>query len=117
MSCSVAVSSSPVFSPSTSHFYSKTVVSIPSPPAETIALTLTHLKSTTQSPSSPTTSFSPPSSPSPFRFRLQKSFNWAQFYFFFGFGVGVGRDGLEEEEADEARYTDCYGVRKGAGDA
>ncbi|KAJ6385438.1 hypothetical protein OIU77_028591 [Salix suchowensis] len=73
MSCSVAVSSSPVFSPSTSHFYSKTVVSLPSPPAETIALTLTHLKSTTQSPSSPTTSFSPPSSPSPFRFRLQKS--------------------------------------------
>ncbi|KAB5541128.1 hypothetical protein DKX38_014102 [Salix brachista] len=73
MSCSVAVSSSPVFSPSTSHFYSKTVVSIPSPPAETRALTLTHLKSTTQSPSSPTTSFSPPSSPSPFRFRLQKS--------------------------------------------
>ena len=49
------------------------MVSIPSPPAETIALTLTHFKSTTQSPSSPTTSLSPPSSPSPFRFRLPKS--------------------------------------------
>ena len=46
-----------------------------------------------------------------------KIINWAQFYFFFGFGVGVGRDGLEEEEADEAGYTDCYGAWKGAGDA
>jgi len=69
MSCSVAVSNSPVFSPSTTLFRSKTVVSIPSPPAETIALTLTHSKPTTQSPSSSTTSCS---SPSPFRYRLQK---------------------------------------------
>jgi len=69
MSCSVAVSNSPVFSPSKTLFRSKTVVSIPSPPAETIALTLTHSKPTTQSPSSSTTSCS---SPSPFRYRLQK---------------------------------------------
>ncbi|KAH8498739.1 hypothetical protein Peur_073925 [Populus x canadensis] len=69
MSCSVAVSNSPVFSPSKTLFRSKTVVPIPSPPAETIALTLTHSKPTTQSPSSSTTSCS---SPSPFRYRLQK---------------------------------------------
>ncbi|CAK7330541.1 unnamed protein product [Dovyalis caffra] len=75
MSCSVAVSNSPVFSPSSTLFCSKTAVSIPSSPAETIALTLTHLKSTTQSPSSSSANSrsSPSSSPcSPFRFRLQK---------------------------------------------
>ncbi|KAJ6948628.1 protein phosphatase 2C 25 [Populus alba x Populus x berolinensis] len=77
MSCSVAVSNSPVFSPSANLFRSLSSVSIPSSPAETIALTLTHLKSTTQSPSSSSTtsSCSSPSSLSPcspFRFRLQK---------------------------------------------
>ncbi|KAJ6299265.1 hypothetical protein OIU76_020271 [Salix suchowensis] len=77
MSCSVAVSNSPVFSPSSNLFCNKSSVSIPSSPAETRALTLTHLKSSTQSPSSSAaaTSCSSPSSlspRSPFRFRLQK---------------------------------------------
>ncbi|KAJ6424565.1 hypothetical protein OIU84_025362 [Salix udensis] len=77
MSCSVAVSNSPVFSPSSNLFCNKSSVSIPSSPAETRALTLTHLKSSTQSPSSSSaaTSCSSPSSLSPcspFRFRLQK---------------------------------------------
>ncbi|GKV01306.1 hypothetical protein SLEP1_g13869 [Rubroshorea leprosula] len=67
MSCSVALSSSPVFSPSSSFFCNKT--SILSPSAETLNLTLTHLKSTS-SPSS----LSPSSSPSsPFRKRIQKT--------------------------------------------
>ncbi|GKV47460.1 hypothetical protein SLEP1_g54363 [Rubroshorea leprosula] len=58
MSCSVAVSSSPVFSPSSSFFYNKT--SILSLSTEALNLTLTHLKSTS-SPSSP------------FRLRIQKT--------------------------------------------
>ncbi|GLT26854.1 hypothetical protein SLA2020_171920 [Shorea laevis] len=67
MSCSVAVSSSPVFSPSSSLFCNKT--SILSPSAEALNLTLTHLKSAS-SPSSPSPSSSPSSS---FRIRLQKT--------------------------------------------
>ncbi|EEF41194.1 probable protein phosphatase 2C 25 isoform X2 [Ricinus communis] len=64
MSCSVAVSNSPVFSPSSSLFCNK--------PSETLTLTLTQLKaSASNSPSS--SSSSPSSSPrSPFRLRLQK---------------------------------------------
>ncbi|XP_022754390.1 probable protein phosphatase 2C 25 [Durio zibethinus] len=65
MSCSVAVSNSPVFSPSSSLFCNK--ASIISPSSEALNLTLTHLKPSS-SPASPV-----PSSPSsPFRLRLQK---------------------------------------------
>jgi hypothetical protein len=46
-----------------------------------------------------------------------KTINWVQFFFFSGFGFGGGRDALEEEEADEAGYTGCYGVWRRAGDA
>ncbi|GLU16573.1 hypothetical protein SLE2022_330000 [Rubroshorea leprosula] len=67
MSCSVAESSSPVFSPSSSFFCNKT--SILSPSAEALNLTLTHLKPT-YSPSSPSLSSSPSS---PFRIRIQKT--------------------------------------------
>lgn len=68
MSCSVAVSNSPVFSPSASLFYNKN--SILSPSHEAITLTLTHLKPSSSSSSS---SLSSPSSPSsPFRLRLPK---------------------------------------------
>ncbi|XVF68499.1 hypothetical protein PTKIN_Ptkin11bG0007300 [Pterospermum kingtungense] len=66
MSCSVAVSNSPVFSPSSSFFCNKT--SILSPTPEALNLTLTHLKPSSSSPSSP----SPSSPSSPFRLRLQK---------------------------------------------
>ncbi|KAE8722774.1 putative protein phosphatase 2C 25 [Hibiscus syriacus] len=62
MSCSVAVSNSPVFSPSSSIFCNKT--SILSPSAEARNLTLTHLK--------PSSSSASPSASSPFRLRLQK---------------------------------------------
>uniref|UniRef100_A0A2P2IKL0 protein-serine/threonine phosphatase n=1 Tax=Rhizophora mucronata TaxID=61149 RepID=A0A2P2IKL0_RHIMU len=66
MSCTMALSKSPVFSPSSSLFRNKGSVVVP-PPAEAISSTVTHLKSTL-SPSS-----SSPSSPrSPFRLRLQK---------------------------------------------
>ncbi|GKV53143.1 hypothetical protein SLEP1_g59683 [Rubroshorea leprosula] len=58
MSCSITVSSSPVFSLSSSFFCNKT--SILSPSAEALNLTLTHLKSTS-SPSSPSLSSSPSS--------------------------------------------------------
>ncbi|KAE8692904.1 putative protein phosphatase 2C 25 [Hibiscus syriacus] len=61
MSCSVAVSNSPVFSSSSSLFCNKT--STLSPSAEARNLTLTHLKHSS-SPASP--------SASPFRLRLQK---------------------------------------------
>ncbi|XVE79826.1 hypothetical protein DITRI_Ditri14bG0087600 [Diplodiscus trichospermus] len=61
MSCSVAVSNSPVFSPSSSFFCNKT--SIISPSAEALNLTFPHLK-----PSSSPASSSPSS---PFRLRLQ----------------------------------------------
>lgn len=65
MSCSVAVSNSPVFSPSSSIFCNK--ASILSPTSDALNLTLTHLKPSS-SPASPC-----PSSPSsPFRLRLQK---------------------------------------------
>ncbi|GKV19754.1 hypothetical protein SLEP1_g29977 [Rubroshorea leprosula] len=67
MSCSVAVSSSLVFSPSSSFFCNKT--SILSPSTEALNLTLTHLKPT-YSPSSPSLSSSPSS---PFRIRIQKT--------------------------------------------
>ncbi|GLU03868.1 hypothetical protein SLE2022_210410 [Rubroshorea leprosula] len=67
MSCFVAVSSSPIFSPSLSFFCNKT--SILSSSAEALNLTLTHLKSTS-SPSSPSPSSSPSS---PFRIRIQKT--------------------------------------------
>ncbi|XP_022730928.1 probable protein phosphatase 2C 25 [Durio zibethinus] len=66
MSCSVAVSNSPVFSPSSSLFCNKT--SIISPSSEALNLTLTHLK-----PSSSPASPSPSSPSSPFRLRLQKT--------------------------------------------
>ncbi|GKV01945.1 hypothetical protein SLEP1_g14451 [Rubroshorea leprosula] len=66
MSCSVAVSSSPVFSSSSSFFCNKT--SILSPSTEALNLTLTHLKPTS-SPSSPSLSSSPSSS---FCIRIQK---------------------------------------------
>ncbi|KAJ4830771.1 hypothetical protein Tsubulata_049052, partial [Turnera subulata] len=73
---SVAVSNSPVFSPSSSLFCNKSSVAIPSSPSEkTLTLTLTHLKtkSSQKSPSSCSSSPSPSSSPcSPFRLRLQK---------------------------------------------
>ncbi|KAJ9128463.1 hypothetical protein P3X46_022141 [Hevea brasiliensis] len=71
MSCSVAVSNSPVFSPSSSLFCNnKTPVLISPSPSETLTLTLTHLKAS-QAPSS--SSSSSPSSPcSPLRLRLQK---------------------------------------------
>ncbi|GMI96957.1 hypothetical protein like AT2G30020 [Hibiscus trionum] len=65
MSCSVAVSNSPVFSPSSSLFCNKT--SILSPSAEARNLTLTHLKPSS-SPASPSASSPSP----PFRLRLQK---------------------------------------------
>ncbi|XP_021278898.1 probable protein phosphatase 2C 25 [Herrania umbratica] len=65
MSCSVAVSNSPVFSPSSSLFFNKTSIISPSPDA--LNLTLTHLK-----PSSSPASPSPSSPSSPFRLRLQK---------------------------------------------
>ncbi|MBA0854333.1 hypothetical protein Goshw_029220 [Gossypium schwendimanii] len=66
MSCSVAVCNSPVFSPSSSLFCSKTSIISQSP--EALNLSLTHLKPSSSSPASPS-----PSSPStPFRLRLQK---------------------------------------------
>ncbi|KAF8094918.1 hypothetical protein N665_0348s0001 [Sinapis alba] len=67
MSCSIAVCNSPVFSPSSSLFCNK--ASILSSPQETISLTLSHLKPSTSSPSSPSTAASPKS---PFRLRFQK---------------------------------------------
>jgi len=66
MSCSVAVSNSPVFSPSSSLFCNK---------SETLTLSLSHLKpsSTTTTTSSSSSSPSPCSSPSsPFCLRLPK---------------------------------------------
>ncbi|GKV52331.1 hypothetical protein SLEP1_g58920 [Rubroshorea leprosula] len=66
MSCSVTVSSSPVFSRSSSLFCNKT--SIISPPPEALNLNLTRLKSF-PSPPSP----SPSSSSSRFRIRIQKT--------------------------------------------
>ncbi|GMI88904.1 hypothetical protein like AT2G30020 [Hibiscus trionum] len=66
MSCSVAVCSSPVFSPSSSLFCTKTSIISPSP--EALNLSLTHFKTSSSSPASP--SLSSPSSP--FRIRLQK---------------------------------------------
>lgn len=69
MSCSVAVSNSPVFSPSSSLFCNNKTPALISPsPAETLTLTLTHLKAS-QAPSS---SSSPSSPCSPLRLRLQK---------------------------------------------
>ncbi|MBA0680776.1 hypothetical protein Goari_012458 [Gossypium aridum] len=66
MSCSVAVCNSPVFSPSSSLFCSKTSIISQSP--EALNLSLTHLKPSSSSPASPS-----PSSPStPFRLWLQK---------------------------------------------
>ncbi|KAF3454901.1 hypothetical protein FNV43_RR05349 [Rhamnella rubrinervis] len=73
MSCSVAVSNSPVFSPSSSLFCNKTSIISPSP--EALTLTLAHLKSSQCSlASSSSSALSPsPSSPSsPFRLRLPK---------------------------------------------
>ncbi|MBA0761982.1 hypothetical protein Gotri_024544, partial [Gossypium trilobum] len=64
MSCSVAVSNSPAFSPSSSLFLNKTPIISPS--TEALNLTLTHLK-TSSSPASPS-----PSPSSPFRLRLPK---------------------------------------------
>lgn len=67
---SVAVSNSPVFSPSSSLFCNKT--SMLSPSHEALNLTLTHLKPP-PSASSSSGSLSSPSSPSsPFRLRLSK---------------------------------------------
>ncbi|GMY10569.1 probable protein phosphatase 2C 25 [Fagus crenata] len=67
MSCSVAVSNSPVFSPSSSLFCNKT--SIISASSEALTLTLSHLKPSTSSSSS---SSSPSSPSSPFRLRFPK---------------------------------------------
>ncbi|MBA0552763.1 hypothetical protein Golob_023542 [Gossypium lobatum] len=64
MSCSVAVSNSPAFTPSSSLFLNKTPIISPS--TEALNLTLTHLK-TSSSPASPS-----PSPSSPFRLRLPK---------------------------------------------
>ncbi|KAE9615142.1 hypothetical protein Lal_00048172 [Lupinus albus] len=72
MSCSVAVSSSPVFSPSSCLFCTKPSILSSSPDSHT--LSLSHLKpsssGTTSCCSSPSNSTSSPSSP--FRFRLSK---------------------------------------------
>ncbi|XP_054798432.1 probable protein phosphatase 2C 25 isoform X2 [Prosopis cineraria] len=66
MSCSVALSNSPVFSPSSSLFCNKPSVITSSP--ESLSLSLSHLK-----PSASASSSSSPSSPSsPFRLRLLK---------------------------------------------
>lgn len=73
MSCSVAVSNSPVFSPSSSLFCNKASIISASP--EALTLTLTHLKPapSQSSSSSSAVSLSSPSSPSsPFRLRLAK---------------------------------------------
>ncbi|KAK3206566.1 hypothetical protein Dsin_020612 [Dipteronia sinensis] len=71
MSCSVAVSSSPVFSPSSSLFCNKPSILSPSP--ETLTLSLAHAKfPSSSSLSSPATAQSSPPPSSPFRFRLQK---------------------------------------------
>jgi protein phosphatase 1L len=71
MSCSVAVSSSPVFSPSSTLFYNK--ASMISPSHEALTLTLTHLKPPHSSSSSSSAALSSPKSPSsPFRIRLAK---------------------------------------------
>ncbi len=67
MSCSVAVSNSPVFSPSSSLFCNKTSIISASP--EALTLTLNHLKPSTSSSSS---SSSPSSPSSPFRLRFPK---------------------------------------------
>ncbi|KAK7321362.1 hypothetical protein VNO77_31934 [Canavalia gladiata] len=71
MSCSVAVSNSPVFSPSSSLFCTKSSIISSSP--ESLSLSLSHLKpsnsSTASSCSSPSSSSSPSS---PFRLRLSK---------------------------------------------
>ncbi|XP_039034790.1 probable protein phosphatase 2C 25 [Hibiscus syriacus] len=61
MSCSVVVCNSSVFSPSSSLFCTKTSIISPSP--EALNLSLTHLKTSSSSPASPS---------SPFRIRLQK---------------------------------------------
>ncbi|PON85447.1 Protein phosphatase [Trema orientale] len=73
MSCSVAVSNSPVFSPSSSLFCNKTSMLSSSP--EALTLTLAHLKPSQASSasSSASNSASTPSSPSsPFRLRIPK---------------------------------------------
>ncbi|XP_028804864.1 probable protein phosphatase 2C 25 [Neltuma alba] len=67
MSCSVAVSNSPVFSPSSSLFCNKPSVISSSP--ESLSLSLSHLKPSTSVSSS---SSSPSSPSSPFRLRLLK---------------------------------------------
>ncbi|KAH9701782.1 putative protein phosphatase 2C 25 [Citrus sinensis] len=67
MSCSVAVSNSPVFSPSSSLFCNKTSI-ISQSPEKTLNLPLTHVKFSPSSSLSPTS----PSPSSPLRFRLQK---------------------------------------------
>ncbi|KAE8687288.1 putative protein phosphatase 2C 25 [Hibiscus syriacus] len=66
MSCSVAVCNSPVFSPLSSLFCTKTSIISPSP--EALNLSLTQLNTSSSSHASP----SPSSPSSPFRIRLQK---------------------------------------------
>lgn len=68
MSCSVAVSNSPVFSPPPSLFCNKTSMISPTPES----LNLTHLKQPSQQSSSSPNS-APPSPSSPFRLRIPKS--------------------------------------------
>ncbi|XP_047146953.1 probable protein phosphatase 2C 25 [Vigna umbellata] len=74
MSCSVAVSNSPVFSPSSSLFCSKPSIISSSP--ESLSLSLSHLKpsntNTASSCSSPSAAAASSSPSSPFRLRLPK---------------------------------------------
>lgn len=70
MSCSVAVSNSPVFSPSSSLFCNKTSIISPSP--EALTLTLSHLRPSTSSSSSSALSPSPSPPSSPFRLRFPR---------------------------------------------
>ncbi|XP_045829614.1 probable protein phosphatase 2C 25 isoform X2 [Trifolium pratense] len=73
MTCSVAVSNSPVFSPSSSLFCNKSSIKSSSSSSETLTLSLSHLKPINSSSNSSCSSPSPCSSPSsPFCLRLPK---------------------------------------------
>ncbi|KAL2317478.1 hypothetical protein Fmac_031354 [Flemingia macrophylla] len=70
MSCSVAVSNSPVFSPSSSLFCAKPSIISSSP--EALSLSLSHLKPSSNASAASSSSSSPSSPSSPFRLRLPK---------------------------------------------
>ncbi|XP_010521955.1 PREDICTED: probable protein phosphatase 2C 25 [Tarenaya hassleriana] len=99
MSCSVAVCNSPVFPSPSSLFCNK--APIISPANESLTLNLTHLKSSTASPSSPSAAASPTS---PLRLRLQKPPT--------GFGPPPSDFGYDPGHGLGAGYSPPVGVHK-----